>query len=82
MTFWGVLVSQRDSEQARKKVIRMTRSPRKFSRGWRNDVCPVRAEEIRGWKKMTDHRHHQILNQKSWRQAKVAREAQIAKMER
>lgn len=30
---------------------------------------------------MTGHRRHQILNEKSRRQAKVAREAQIAKVE-
>jgi predicted Fe-S protein YdhL (DUF1289 family) len=38
--------------------------------------CFRTLDEIRGWKKMTDHRRHQILNEKTRRQAKVAREAQ------
>ncbi len=29
---------------------------------------------------MTDHRRHQILNEKARRQAKVAREVQVAKV--
>jgi hypothetical protein len=28
-------------------------------------------EEIRGWKKMTDHRRHQIINERSKRLAKL-----------
>ncbi|WP_321924576.1 DUF1289 domain-containing protein [Paraburkholderia guartelaensis] len=43
--------------------------------------CFRTLDEIRGWKKMTDHRRHQILNEKSRRQAKVAREAQRIKVE-
>jgi uncharacterized protein len=30
-------------------------------------------DEIRGWKKMTDHQRHQILSEKSRRQTKVER---------
>jgi len=37
--------------------------------------CFRTRDEIRGWKKMTDHRRHQILNERARRQAKVAREA-------
>ncbi|MEC5409429.1 DUF1289 domain-containing protein [Paraburkholderia sp. MPAMCS5] len=37
--------------------------------------CYRTRDEARGWKKMTDHRRHQILNGKSRRQAKLAREA-------
>jgi len=36
--------------------------------------CYRTRDEIRGWKKMTNHRRHQILNEKTRRQAKVARE--------
>jgi predicted Fe-S protein YdhL (DUF1289 family) len=36
--------------------------------------CFRTRDEIRGWKKMTGHRRHQILNEKIRRQAKVARE--------
>ena len=39
-------------------------------------------DEIRSWKKMTDHRRHQILNEKTRRQAKVARVVQVAEVER
>lgn len=42
--------------------------------------CFRTLDEIRGWKKMTDHRRHQILNEKTRRQAKVACEAQVAKV--
>ncbi|QBR02783.1 DUF1289 domain-containing protein [Paraburkholderia pallida] len=35
--------------------------------------CLRTREEVRDWKKMTDHRRHQILNDRSRRQAKVAR---------
>ncbi|WP_109341865.1 DUF1289 domain-containing protein [Burkholderia cenocepacia] len=42
--------------------------------------CFRTLDEIRGWKKMTDHRRHQILNEKARRQAKVAREVQVAKV--
>ncbi|CAG9191152.1 conserved hypothetical protein [Burkholderia gladioli] len=37
--------------------------------------CLRTREEIRGWNKMTDHRRHQVINEKSRRQAKLAREA-------
>ncbi|AEA63067.1 DUF1289 domain-containing protein [Burkholderia gladioli] len=37
--------------------------------------CLRTREEIRGWNKMTDHRRHQVVNEKSQRQAKLAREA-------
>ncbi|MFP6560793.1 DUF1289 domain-containing protein [Paraburkholderia sp. B3] len=43
--------------------------------------CFRTRDEIQGWKKMTDHRRHQILNEKTRRQAKLARETQIAKVE-
>jgi len=43
--------------------------------------CFRTRDEIRGWKKMTDHRRHQILNEKTRRQAKLAGETQIAKVE-
>jgi predicted Fe-S protein YdhL (DUF1289 family) len=32
-------------------------------------------DEIRGWKKMTDHRCHQVINDRSRRQAKQQRES-------
>ncbi|MFD1561422.1 DUF1289 domain-containing protein [Paraburkholderia silviterrae] len=35
--------------------------------------CLRTLDEIRGWKKMTDHRRHQILNERPRRQAKLAR---------
>ncbi|MBJ9663795.1 DUF1289 domain-containing protein [Burkholderia gladioli] len=35
--------------------------------------CLRTREEIRGWNKMTDHRRHQVINEKSRRQAKLAR---------
>ncbi|WP_233889496.1 DUF1289 domain-containing protein [Paraburkholderia flagellata] len=37
--------------------------------------CYRTREEARGWKRMTDHRRHQILNERPRRQAKLAREA-------
>ncbi|NVI08136.1 MULTISPECIES: DUF1289 domain-containing protein [Paraburkholderia] len=37
--------------------------------------CHRTREEAGGWKKMTDHRRHQVLNEKSRRQAKLTREA-------
>ncbi|NIE87070.1 MULTISPECIES: DUF1289 domain-containing protein [unclassified Burkholderia] len=37
--------------------------------------CLRTREEIRGWNKMTDHRRHQVINEKSRRQAKLARVA-------
>ncbi|HKR42311.1 MAG TPA: DUF1289 domain-containing protein [Paraburkholderia sp.] len=37
--------------------------------------CYRTREEARSWNKMTDHRRHQILNEKSRRQAKLTREA-------
>ncbi|TKC86338.1 DUF1289 domain-containing protein [Trinickia terrae] len=36
--------------------------------------CFRTRDEIRGWKKMTDHRRHQVLNDRSRRQAKLVRE--------
>ncbi|MEX3634649.1 DUF1289 domain-containing protein [Paraburkholderia sp. BR14320] len=42
--------------------------------------CFRTLDEIRCWKKMTDHRRHQILNEKTRRQAKVAREVQDAEV--
>ncbi|MEX3637883.1 DUF1289 domain-containing protein [Paraburkholderia sp. BR14320] len=42
--------------------------------------CFRTLDETRGWKKMTDHRRHQILNEKTRRQEKVAREVQVAKV--
>jgi predicted Fe-S protein YdhL (DUF1289 family) len=43
--------------------------------------CFRTRDEIRAWKKMTDHRRHQVLNERSRRQAKLTREAQITKVE-
>jgi predicted Fe-S protein YdhL (DUF1289 family) len=37
--------------------------------------CCRTWEEVRDWKKMTDHRRHQILKEKSRREAKLGREA-------
>jgi uncharacterized protein len=37
--------------------------------------CYRTREEARGWKKMTDHRRHQIINERARRQAKIGREA-------
>ncbi|WDD92748.1 DUF1289 domain-containing protein [Burkholderia sp. FERM BP-3421] len=37
--------------------------------------CFRTRDEIRGWKKMTGHRRHQILNERARRQAKVKRAA-------
>lgn len=41
--------------------------------------CWRTREEIRGWSKMTDHRRHQVLNEKSRRQARLARGVPPAK---
>ncbi|WP_175152810.1 DUF1289 domain-containing protein [Paraburkholderia ultramafica] len=38
--------------------------------------CFRTREEIRGWKTMTDHRRHQVINDRSRREAKVQRESQ------
>ncbi|WP_081771839.1 DUF1289 domain-containing protein [Paraburkholderia nodosa] len=43
--------------------------------------CFRTLDEIRDWKKMTDHRRHQIRNERSRRQAKVVREAPKASSE-
>ncbi len=43
--------------------------------------CFRTREEARAWKGMTDHRRHQIINDRSRRQAKVARNAPGAKDE-
>ncbi|RQH01113.1 DUF1289 domain-containing protein [Paraburkholderia dinghuensis] len=43
--------------------------------------CVRTREEIRGWKKMTDHRRHQILNDRPRRQAKVNQAALMAARE-
>jgi predicted Fe-S protein YdhL (DUF1289 family) len=35
--------------------------------------CYRTREEARSWKKMTDHRRHQIINERSRREAKIER---------
>ncbi|MFL9996314.1 DUF1289 domain-containing protein [Paraburkholderia sediminicola] len=40
--------------------------------------CFRTLDEIRGWKKMTDHRRHQVINDRARRQAKLQREAQAS----
>lgn len=35
--------------------------------------CLRTLDEIRGWKKMSDHRRHQIINQRPMRETKLAR---------
>ncbi|CAI8695285.1 MULTISPECIES: DUF1289 domain-containing protein [Burkholderia] len=37
-------------------------------------ACLRTRDEARAWKKMTDHRRHQIVNDRARRQAKLARE--------
>lgn len=37
--------------------------------------CLRTLDEIRAWKKMTDHRRHQVINDRSRRQAKLQRES-------
>ena len=37
--------------------------------------CFRTLDEIRGWKKMTDHRRHQVINDRARRQAKLQRES-------
>ncbi|MBN3785399.1 DUF1289 domain-containing protein [Burkholderia sp. Ac-20353] len=37
-------------------------------------ACFRTRDEARAWKKMTDHRRHQIVNERARRQAKLARE--------
>ncbi|MBY4871315.1 MULTISPECIES: DUF1289 domain-containing protein [Burkholderia] len=37
-------------------------------------ACLRTRDEARTWKKMTDHRRHQILNDRARRQARLARE--------
>ncbi|WP_184004443.1 MULTISPECIES: DUF1289 domain-containing protein [unclassified Paraburkholderia] len=37
--------------------------------------CLRTREEIRGWKTMTDHRRHQVINDRSRRMAKLQRES-------
>ncbi|MBU9270937.1 DUF1289 domain-containing protein [Burkholderia gladioli] len=41
--------------------------------------CLRTREEIRGWNKMTDHRRHQVINERARRQARLARAAPPAK---
>ncbi|CAE6780731.1 hypothetical protein R69927_02443 [Paraburkholderia domus] len=36
--------------------------------------CFRTLDEIRGWKKMTDHRRHQVINDRARRQAKLLRD--------
>ncbi|NIE56835.1 DUF1289 domain-containing protein [Burkholderia sp. Ax-1735] len=36
-------------------------------------ACLRTRDEARGWKKMTDHRRHQIVNDRARRQAKLPR---------
>lgn len=43
--------------------------------------CLRTRDEIRDWKKLTDHRRHQILNENARRRAKVARGAPTAPTE-
>ncbi|RZF27945.1 DUF1289 domain-containing protein [Paraburkholderia sp. UYCP14C] len=43
--------------------------------------CLRTREEIREWKKMTDHRRHQVLNDRSRRQAKLKRESSISNVD-
>ncbi|MEM5310900.1 DUF1289 domain-containing protein [Paraburkholderia sp. JHI869] len=43
--------------------------------------CYRTRAEARDWKKMTDHRRHQILNERSRRQVKVVRETPKASSE-
>ncbi|MBN3728189.1 DUF1289 domain-containing protein [Burkholderia sp. Ac-20379] len=40
--------------------------------------CFRTREEARAWKGMTDHRRHQIINDRPRRQAKVARNAPVS----
>jgi len=35
--------------------------------------CLRTLEETRGWKKMSDHRRHQIINERAMRETKLAR---------
>jgi predicted Fe-S protein YdhL (DUF1289 family) len=37
-------------------------------------ACLRTRDEARGWKKMTDHRRHQIVNDRARRHAKLTRE--------
>jgi predicted Fe-S protein YdhL (DUF1289 family) len=37
--------------------------------------CFRTLDEIRGWKKMTDHLRHQVINDRARRQTKLQREA-------
>lgn len=37
--------------------------------------CLRTLDEVRGWKKMTDHRRHQVINDRPRRQAKLGRES-------
>jgi predicted Fe-S protein YdhL (DUF1289 family) len=37
--------------------------------------CFRTLDEIRAWKKMTDHRRHQVINDRARRQAKLQRES-------
>ncbi|BCQ55462.1 DUF1289 domain-containing protein [Burkholderia gladioli] len=41
--------------------------------------CLRTREEIRGWNKMTDHRRHQVINERARRQARLALPAPPAK---
>ncbi|WP_414445323.1 DUF1289 domain-containing protein [Burkholderia sp. 22PA0106] len=43
--------------------------------------CFRTREEARAWKGMTDHRRHQILNERKRRQAKLGRSVAVAKGE-
>ncbi|WP_341317397.1 DUF1289 domain-containing protein [Paraburkholderia sp. IMGN_8] len=43
--------------------------------------CFRTLDEIRGWKKMTDHRRHQVINDRARRQAKLQRESPVLSSE-
>jgi predicted Fe-S protein YdhL (DUF1289 family) len=41
-------------------------------------ACLRTREEARGWKKMSDHRRHQIINERPMRETRLARQAALA----
>jgi predicted Fe-S protein YdhL (DUF1289 family) len=38
-------------------------------------ACLRTREEARGWKKLSDHRRHQIINERPMRETRLARQA-------
>lgn len=44
-------------------------------------ACLRTLEEARGWKKMNDHRRHQIINERTMRETKLRRQAAPASKE-